>query len=1360
MKDSWIGLIKSKEVYDVIPVITEMSVHIAPVYSAPSDGGLTPASAVLTIQSISFRNNPVFPLQNISVDIDEEYGVNPNISVPKKWRNIFTGTISQERLRVELTGIPCTTAGIYHKFRISFTTALGAQAVFHHSPERGYEIQSSSFDAGRLETVTGQPVYGTGFYFDMLDAFNQRTLAESIPAILSKDTTSGFATEKENILSEEHTVILPAESNYFYAANTGEGYRFAANTNISCVVNTPYNSIVVNEKGETKPSNLFEITRSITSNNPSDSYFTKWIVSISGISYEPEEYFSDSLMFDPTWLQTEDNATITAQIYSDSGYSNLLCSGNQTIQRIQDGISSKLLTIEASPSHIFYYEQRTGETPEGPAGYQNQIIYLHALPVNFEPSTYKWEYYLENQWFEPADNTGDTLEVRDDDSYWGDFDTIKFRLTVTYSDIYGSYTFEAYQEIIKLYNSADYICDLKMVAIPIMTNSEGVPWSLENAYTEVIAYAAGDALVYQNTETPESGEFGIGTPTATGCTVSVNTTNGRIAIESIAEDVAYVEVPVLFNNGNVVITKRFAVYKHKSLDGEYLPLSGGSLSGSLVVGGDLTVIGETQTINAVDIDVQDKTIILGNTDTPTDATANGGGIVLKGATDKTFLWDSTKDAWTTGQHVSAPTFVSTSTDTPPISVVSTQKIDNLNADLLDGKHASEFSLTTHNHDVTYSQLGHTHAQYALTNHSHVLADLPPELMTENEYLGMFTYGLSYPETPRGGEIHYKTSAIQDPVVGIYFGSSWVELPLATHTHDQYSLSSHDHNGVYAVVGHNHDSAYAALDHNHNSSYSALVHAHGNLTSDGKIGVVSDLVVVTTTAGALTTQSRSGIDSRTAFPPESHTHAQYALATSIGNGTLTLNVSGTGLSGSATFTANQSGAATFTVSSNATSANTASTIVARDASGNFVAGTISATLNGLADRSGYLISEDNRTISPSELGANRLRFGFSSWNNDDSSPYADFLHMRSYMDNSGGSDNLIMFKKTGIGVRVWQQAFGSTSPYSTYKDLAFTDGTNCSGTWGISITGNANTVTNGVYTTGSYSNPSWITALAWAKITGAPSFASSTHTHTAADLPANIVYKETYQGYFSTGATYPTAVQGLIHLKTDGGTPVAPETVGISFNGSSWTELALKVHTHPEYANASHSHASGDLPATIVYTSGSYSNPAWITSLAWSKITGAPSFALSTHDHDNTYLKLIGGTLSGNLEVGSGTEKSVLGPGFQFYHHGLKQLSFEAETLQIWFQYNTDSAYIGYIGSGRLFVSGYQGGSEQVIITTESQQSITLSRSPRGIEFITLSKNGQLLRRNIDYTLSAAVITLTANVDRFFPEDDVYVEYFY
>jgi hypothetical protein len=74
---------------------------------------------------------------------------------------------------------------------------------------------------------------------------------------------------------------------------------------------------------------------------------------------------------------------------------------------------------------------------------------------------------------------------------------------------------------------------------------------------------------------------------------------------------------------------------------------------------------------------------------------------------------------------------------------------------------------------------------------------------------------------------------------------------------------------------------------------------------------------------------------------------YAAVPSPNNGTLSMGVSGTGLSGSATFTADQSGNSTFTVASNASSANGASTLVARDGSGNFAAGTITATLTGTA-----------------------------------------------------------------------------------------------------------------------------------------------------------------------------------------------------------------------------------------------------------------------------------------------------------------------------------------------------------------------------------------------------------------------------
>jgi hypothetical protein len=89
---------------------------------------------------------------------------------------------------------------------------------------------------------------------------------------------------------------------------------------------------------------------------------------------------------------------------------------------------------------------------------------------------------------------------------------------------------------------------------------------------------------------------------------------------------------------------------------------------------------------------------------------------------------------------------------------------------------------------------------------------------------------------------------------------------------------------------------------------------------------------------------------------------------------------------------------------------------------------------VTSQSGQLYGYDNRIISPSETTANYLQFGFTSWANDNSAPYADYLHLRSYPDSSGGSDNLVMFLKSGIGMRIYQQTFGSGSAYSSYADV--------------------------------------------------------------------------------------------------------------------------------------------------------------------------------------------------------------------------------------------------------------------------------------------------------------------------------------
>lgn len=85
------------------------------------------------------------------------------------------------------------------------------------------------------------------------------------------------------------------------------------------------------------------------------------------------------------------------------------------------------------------------------------------------------------------------------------------------------------------------------------------------------------------------------------------------------------------------------------------PATVGDNTGTLVVAGNLQVDGTTTTVNSTTLTVDDKNIELGTVNTPSDTTADGGGITLKGATDKTILWDNANDNWSFSEHVNAVT---------------------------------------------------------------------------------------------------------------------------------------------------------------------------------------------------------------------------------------------------------------------------------------------------------------------------------------------------------------------------------------------------------------------------------------------------------------------------------------------------------------------------------------------------------------------------------------------------------------------------------------------------------------------------------------------------------------------------------
>lgn len=80
------------------------------------------------------------------------------------------------------------------------------------------------------------------------------------------------------------------------------------------------------------------------------------------------------------------------------------------------------------------------------------------------------------------------------------------------------------------------------------------------------------------------------------------------------------------------------------------PTASLEVNGNTLIQGNLTVNGTTTTINSTNISVDDINIELGSTENPTNTTANGGGITLRGTTNKTLSWIESTNAWTSSEQ--------------------------------------------------------------------------------------------------------------------------------------------------------------------------------------------------------------------------------------------------------------------------------------------------------------------------------------------------------------------------------------------------------------------------------------------------------------------------------------------------------------------------------------------------------------------------------------------------------------------------------------------------------------------------------------------------------------------------------------
>ena len=119
----------------------------------------------------------------------------------------------------------------------------------------------------------------------------------------------------------------------------------------------------------------------------------------------------------------------------------------------------------------------------------------------------------------------------------------------------------------------------------------------------------------------------------------------EIAVSKLANGTARQLLQTSANGNDVEFTSNVDVPGTLDVTGD------ATFDQAVTITGDLTVNGTTTTIDSTTLTVEDKNIELGTVATPTDVTADGGGITLKGSTDHTIIWTDSTDSWDFSEHV-------------------------------------------------------------------------------------------------------------------------------------------------------------------------------------------------------------------------------------------------------------------------------------------------------------------------------------------------------------------------------------------------------------------------------------------------------------------------------------------------------------------------------------------------------------------------------------------------------------------------------------------------------------------------------------------------------------------------------------
>jgi hypothetical protein len=365
-----------------------------------------------------------------------------------------------------------------------------------------------------------------------------------------------------------------------------------------------------------------------------------------------------------------------------------------------------------------------------------------------------------------------------------------------------------------------------------------------------------------------------------------------------------------------------------------------------------------------------------------------------------------------------------------------------------------------------------------------------------------------------------------------------------------------------------------------------------------------------------------------------------------------------------------------VASDAASAASASQIAAANSATNAATSASTATTqasNASTSASNAATSETNAATSASNAATSYDNFDDRYLGSKSSAPSVDndgnaLLTGALYWNSTSNTMNVWTGSAwTGLGGSSGVSSFNTRTGAVTLSSsdvttaLTYTpvppNGTGATGTWNIDVSGSAGTVTNGVVTSGSYANPSWITSLSETKVlpsqtgnSGKYLTTNGTSTSWATVTGGSMVYPGAGIAV-STGTAWGTSLTDnssnwntayTDRLKWDGGSTGLTASTGRTSLGATTVGSNLFTLTNPSAVTFPRFNADNTVSALDASTFRTAIGAG--TSSTTGTVTSVAALTLGTTGTDLTSTVATGTTtpvITLNVPTASATNRGVL-----------------------------------------------------------------------------------------------------------------------